>query len=139
MDPVKRKPYKRMSPDEVLAASRAHAEGLPVSTLAQQFQISERQLHRLLKNQSNAPDLPPEAPPRPRRVPAFIQEFHSAWLFEELVLDNRVTLDYLADGLKGYFNLDVSTSTIWRHIRGGTLEAHGFPGFTKEGEAPLPE
>jgi transposase len=137
MDLLKRKPYKRMTPEEVQAAARAHAEGLPVATLASQFQVSERQLHRILKNQANPADLPPDVPAKPRHIPAYIQEFHSAWLYEELILDSRVTLDYLAEGLKGYFNLDVSTSTVWRHIRGGSLEAHGFPGFTKEGDVPL--
>jgi hypothetical protein len=140
MDELKRKPYKRLSPDELMAATRSHLEGIPVSTLAQQFQISERQLHRLLKNQSTASNLSleiPEASPRSRHVQPFIQEFHSAWLFEELVNDPRVTLDHLAAGLNGYFNLDVSTSTIWRHIRGGGLEGHGFPGFTRSSEDAL--
>jgi hypothetical protein len=124
---LRRKPYKRLSHEELLEATRMHQQGTATSVIAQQFQISERQLHRVLKNQPTEP-----SPPRPRHVQPFIQEFHSAWIFEELLHDPHLGLDYIADGLRTYFNLDVSTSTIWRHIRGGALEAHGFPGFTRQ-------
>jgi AraC-like DNA-binding protein len=135
MEELRRKPYKRLSREELVEAARLHGEGAPVSLLAQQFQISERQLHRVLKNQANASILPPDvrdaAPARARRVQPFLQEFHSAWIYEELLSDPHITLDHIASGLRSYFNLDVSNSTIWRHIRGGTLEHHGFPGYTR--------
>jgi hypothetical protein len=124
---LRRKPYKRLSHDELVEAIHLHEQGTATAVIAQQFQISERQLHRLLKNQ------PTETPPpRTRHVQPFIQEFHSAWIFEELLQDPHSSLDHIAAGLRTYFNLDVSTSTIWRHIRGGALEAHGFPGFTRQ-------
>jgi hypothetical protein len=83
-------------------------------------------LHRLLKT-------PPKelTPLRCRHIQPFIQEFHSAWIFEELLKDPHFSLEQIASGLKAYFGLDVSCSTIWRHIRGGALESHGFPGFTR--------
>jgi hypothetical protein len=83
-------------------------------------------LHRVLKSQPKEP-----VSVRGRHIQPFIQEFHSAWIFEELHNDPHLGLDHIASGLRTYFNLDVSCSTIWRHIRGGALEAHGFPGFTR--------
>jgi hypothetical protein len=91
-------------------------------------------LHRVLKNQPKE-----TTSPRNRHVQPFIQEFHSAWIYEELLNDPHLSLEHIASGLHAYFNLDVSCSTIWRHIRGGALEAHGFPGFTRaqaEGQQP---
>jgi hypothetical protein len=135
MEEIHRKTYKRLSRDELLEITKLHGEGSPVSSLAQQFQISERQLHRILKNQANSGRLPPvltdPAAPRNRHTQPSLQEFHSAWIYEELLADPHVTLDHIGAGLRSYFNLDVSNSTIWRHIRGGTLENHGFPGHTR--------
>jgi hypothetical protein len=130
---LRRKPYKRLSHEELVEATRLHEQGMATSVIAQQFEISDRQLHRLLKNQPTDPPLP-----RARHVQPFIQEFHSAWLFEELLHDPHVSLDHLAAGLRAYFSLDVSTSTIWRHIRGGALEGHGFPGFTRPSSERTP-
>jgi hypothetical protein len=123
---LRRKPYKRLSPDELAEVTRLHEAGTSTSALAQQFQMSERQLHRVLKNQPKE-----AASARSRHLQPFIQEFHSAWIYEELRNDPHLSLDHVASGLRAYFNLDVSCSTIWRHIRGGALEAHGFPGFTR--------
>lgn len=138
---IKRKQYKRLKPEELEEAIRLRADGVPISNLAQRFSISERQLHRILKQEStkmnqslNPAEMEPnqEVPTtKQRHVQSVIQEHHSAWIYEELLNDPHVTLDSLAAGLQSYFNLEVSQSTIWRHIRCGGLEAHGFPGHTK--------
>jgi hypothetical protein len=123
---LRRKAYKRLSSEELIEVTRLHNDGAPTVTLAQQFQVSERQLHRILKN-------PPKelTPLRSRHAQPFIQAFHSAWIYEELIQDPHFSLDQIASGLRVYFGLNVSCSTIWRHIRGGALESHGFPGFTR--------
>jgi hypothetical protein len=127
-----RKPYKRLSRDELLEIVRLHGEGIPVSFLAVQFQSSERQLHRIVKDQAAGPVAQTDTDERcNRRMQPFLQEFHSAWIYEELVANPHISMDLIADGLRTYFNIDVSNSTIWRHIKGGTLERHGFPGYTR--------
>ena len=134
---IRRKAYKRLLPEELQEAIQLRSEGVPISSLAQRYSISERQLHRVLKQEANkvAQPLPTEVEPQHQKhVQGVLQEHHSAWLFEELVNDSKVTLESLAEGLKLYFGLDVSQSTIWRHIKMGGLEAHGFPGYTKKTE-----
>jgi transposase len=135
--PLERKPYKRLSREEFSEVLRLRKDGIAVSALADQFQISERQLHRLLKSQiEGSPLLSPSqgSAARARQLQGSIQQFHSAWIYEELITNPRVPLDNLVEGLKAYFGLEVSTSTVWRHIRGGGLENQGFPGFTRMNE-----
>ncbi|OHT13223.1 hypothetical protein TRFO_16656 [Tritrichomonas foetus] len=140
---IRRKAYKRLRPEELAEAIRLRAEGVPISNLAQKFTISERQLHRILKQEStklsqqmNPSEIEPQThlQPTQRHIQSVIQEHHSAWIFEELLNDPHVTLESLAVGLQLYFGLEVSQSTIWRHIRCGGLESHGFPGYTKSTE-----
>ena len=134
MQELRRKPYKRLKPEEIMEASRLRSEGVSVSALAHQFGVSERQLHRILKNQTTQPAIMDQAllQPKPKHAQSVLQEHHSAWIFEELHADPHVTLEHIASGLAAYFGITVSPSTIWRHIRKGGLEDHGFPGFTKE-------
>lgn len=134
---LRRKPYKRLTQEDIQEAVHLRANGVAVSCIATQLQVSERQLHRVLKNQANAVMGEPTGiimPPKSKHVHGVIQENHSAWIFEELHVDPHITLESLANGLLIYFGLTVSPSTIWRHIRGGGLEEHGFPGFTKIAE-----
>ena len=126
-----RKQYKRLKPDEIAEAARLRAEGIAVAALAQQFEISERQLHRVLKNQMAGPPIGNPFIQKGKHGQSSLQEHHSAWINEELLSDPHVTLDYLASGLAAYFGVNVSTSTIWRHIKGGGMEAQGFPGHTR--------
>lgn len=138
---IKRKAYKRLSHEELDEAIRLRSEGIPISNLAQRFSISERQLHRILKQESNKMsqtlnpvDIEPnqdQHEPKQSHIQSVIQEHHSAWIYEELLYDPHVTLDSLVYGLQKCFGLEVSQSTIWRHIRKGGLEAQGFPGYTK--------
>jgi hypothetical protein len=121
-----RKAYKRLTPDEIAEIAARHSDGTPLSALAQEFHVSERQLHRILKQQPRDPTAQ-----RSRHIQPFIQDFHSAWIYEELKTDPHSSLDHIASGLRTYFDLNVSCSTVWRHIRGGTLEAHGFAGYTR--------
>jgi hypothetical protein len=129
-DPEKlnRKPYKRLTPDELSEICRLYKNGTPLPNLAQRFGISERQLHRVIK-----PHPEEQTTQRSGRLLPFIQEFHSAWIYEELLDNPHYSLDHIASGLRTYFDLNVSCSTVWRHIRGGTLEAHGFSGYTRRG------
>lgn len=138
---IKRKQYKRLKPEELEEAIRLRADGVPIANLAQRFSISERQLHRILKQEStkmsqslNPAEIEPNQEvqaPKQNHIQSVIQEHHSAWIYEELLNDPHVTLESLVAGLQTYFGLEVSSSTIWRHIRRGGLESHGFPGHTK--------
>lgn len=135
MQELKRKPYKRLKREEIMEAARLRTEGVSVSTLAHQFGVSERQLHRILKNQASQQPITDAAlmpGTKQKHIQSVLQENHSAWIYEELQADPHVTLEHLAAGLLAYFGISVSQSTIWRHIRKGGLEEHGFPGHTKE-------
>lgn len=129
MDPLHRKPYKRLSKDEIVNIIRLRNDGLSVSSLAVQFNISERQIHRILKQEPKNDSS--EEQPKHAANTQILQNHHSAWLFEELNNDPHITLESLATGLHNYFDIDVSTSTIWRHIRNGGMKAHGFEGFAR--------
>lgn len=131
MDPLHRKPYKRLQKDEIIDIIRLRNEGLSVSSLAIQFNISERQIHRVLK-QDPKTDANEENQPKHTASPSLLQNHHSAWLYEELLSDPHITLDSLSNGLYNYFNLEVSPSTVWRHIRNGGMKAHGFDGLSKD-------
>ena len=126
---IQRKAYKRLTQEEQSEVLRLHSEGIAVSALAQHFSISERQLHRIIKLSQNNDSQIPKNTKKPQTV---LKDHHSAWIYEELLVDPNVTLSYLVFGLECFFGLKVSQSTLWRHIHGGALEAHGFPGFTKQ-------
>ena len=133
---INRKAYRRLTPEEVQQVLQIRSEGVPVSAIAQQFDISDRQIHRILnqRTRSEGGETVEPSGKHTKGQQCHLREQHSAWIYEELLNDPSITLESLAMGLKMYFNIDVSLSTIWRHIRCGGLEAQGFPGYTKTTE-----
>ena len=123
-DELHRKPYNHVTPEQIEEMRTKKDAGISINELATEYNLSSRQIHRLLTNTT------PITPKKKKE--SQLKLVHSAYIFEELLLNPATSNSALAAGLEQYFGLKVSTATIWRHIRSGAMEAHGFPGHTRD-------
>ena len=120
-----RKEYKKLTESDIQEIINGRNNGLSASQIAQHVQCSERQVHRILKKNSEG-----EAIKKPKKEVdiiqkldnSVIQEYHLAWIAEEFFLDPNASLEIIADRLNDAFNSNISVPTLWRNQRQGITE-----------------
>ena len=114
-----RKDYKRLSDVEIQEIIVQKNNGVSAAQIAQQFQCSERQIHRILKKNLNGELIKREKKESDSILQkldtALLQEHHYAWIMEETYLEPNLSVEIISDRLSEQFNARISVTTVWRN------------------------
>ena len=127
MNQLKRKDYKRLSQTEIDEVLILRQNGSSVSSIANKFNSSERQIHRIVKAAATGQLNRKENSNKNEDIlqklnQSVLQEHHFAWISEELKSDPGITLECISERLQEEFGISISVSTIWRYQKNGFFE-----------------
>ncbi|EAY19713.1 hypothetical protein TVAG_433090 [Trichomonas vaginalis G3] len=120
-----RKEYKKLSEEEIYEIIRLKGNGVSAAEIAQQMNCSERQIHRILKKNSNGELLvhqKKEVDISQKLDGCVLQEHHLAWIQEEFEVEPGISLESITERLNEEFGIHVSTSTIWRNQKNNSIQ-----------------